>query len=60
MLFLLQLDQAFIFFCTVERKKKVCNIERLFNEAAKSQDTFKILRKNLKPIFRPKNKEEIG
>ena len=61
MLFLLQLDQAFIFFCTVKRKKeKVCNFKRLSNEAAKSQDTFEILRKNLKPVFRPKNKGEIG
>lgn len=44
----------------MKREKKVCNIERLSNEAAKSQHTFEIPKKNLKPVFRPKNKGEIG
>ena len=43
----------------MKREKKVCNIERLSNEAAKSQHTFEIPKKNLKPVFRPKNKERL-
>lgn len=40
--------------------RKASNIERLSNEAQKNQNTLKILRENLIPVFRPKNKEEVG
>lgn len=59
-LFLLQLDSAFICYYTMRKTRKASNIERLSNEAQKSQNILKILRENLISVFRPKNKEEIG